>query len=247
MREAKMQCRIEEIIFLAEFTRDNFVRDRADFAAFSEVFNEKYLHKFDTQVKKVKEILAPALLTAEIKTITGRIDDHYVTVRSIANKVERYATMAKGTMNTRPADFGFRKLRNELQLNNDEAVVKKLRVLLQHIDKNREALEANGLSKAYRQEFEMAINTFEADIIAQSRKIDERKKVVKQNIRQFDTLWNMMAEIMRTGKVLYKTKNRSRLKNYTYTRLIKNVRLTHIKEKDKPAVKKTKKRITRKK
>jgi hypothetical protein len=247
MREVKMQCRIEEITFLAEFTREYFVRDRADFAAFSEVFNDVFLKKFDAQIKKVKEIMAPSLVTVEIKTITSRIENHYATMRSIANRVERYALMAKGTMNTRPADFGFRKLRNELQLNNDEAVVKKLRELWQHIDKNREALEANGLSKEHRHEIEMAINAFEDDIIAQTCKMEDRQKLVRQNIRQFDSLWNMITEILSTGKVLYKTKNRSRLKNYTYAKLIKNVRLTHMKEEDKLAAKKTKKRITRKK
>jgi hypothetical protein len=247
MREVKMQCRIEEIPFLAEITRDYFVRDRADFAAFSAVFNDAFLKKFDLQIKKVREIRTPALLTAEIKTITSRIENHYATIRSIANRVEHYALMAKGTMNIRPDDFGFRKLRNELQLHNDEAVVKKFRELLQHIDQNREALEAYGLNKVYRQEFEMAINNFETDIIAQTCKMDDRKRLIKQNIQQFDNLWNMITEILSTGKVLYKTKNRSRLKNYTYARLIKNVRHTHMKEEVKPATKKAKKRITLKK
>jgi translation elongation factor EF-1beta len=242
MREVKMPCRIEEIPFLAEFTRDYFVRDRADFTAFSDVFSDKYLQKFDTQIKMVKERMAPALLTAEMKTITNRIRSQYITLRSIVNKVERYTVMAKGTMDTKPANFGFKNLRKKLRLKDDEAVVKKLRELLQHIDKNYEALEVNGLSKAYRQEIEEAINAFEADIIAQTRKIDEREKVVKQNARQFDTLWSMMTEIMGTGKVIYKTKDKARVKDYTYSEMIKKVRLTHIKKEDQLAANKPAKR-----
>jgi hypothetical protein len=232
MTNAKMHCRIEELPFLAGFTRKYFIRDRADFNAFSAVFNKGFLQSFETQTKQVKELLAPALLTAEMKAITKRIESHYITMRIIANKVERYAKMAKGTMNINPADFGFKNLRKELHLHNDEAVVKMLRELLQHIDTNRTALEANGLSQAYRQEMEMAINTFETDILEQDRKKNEREMLVKQNTRQFDTLWNMIAEIIDTGKAMYKANNKARVKDYTYYKLIKKVRLTRTKEEE---------------
>jgi hypothetical protein len=76
------------------------------------------------------------------------------------------------------------------------------------------------------------IVTFSTDVKDQIRKMDECSKLVKDNAGQFDVLWDMVSNIMETGKVIYKGKNKDKVKDYTYSELIKKVRLEQKKKKD---------------
>ena len=86
-----MKCRTEELPFLADYVRDNFLRDQSDFTANSPEYAEDFLKKFDPQLKLVKETVATSMLMAQQKAITERIGKHYATARNWANKVENYA------------------------------------------------------------------------------------------------------------------------------------------------------------
>jgi hypothetical protein len=226
-----MKCRAEELPFLAEYARDNFIRDQSDFINNSPEYSENFLLKYDPQLKLVKEAVATSMLIAEQKAITGRIAKHYKSARNWVNKVENYAKKAGTTLNSSIEDFGFKGLRNEINMKNDEGTIKKFGELLQHADANKAALEAKGFTTAVRTSLKDFIDAFETDIKSQTRKIDERKDLVKGNNKEFTTLWNMVNDdILETGKVIYKELNKEKVKDYTYTELIKKIRLARKKE-----------------
>jgi hypothetical protein len=232
MGTIEMPCRIEELPFLADFTRDSFVRDTEYFKAFSPEFGNNYLQTFDSQAQLVNEVVSPSLLMAEQKAITSRIAAHYTNARNITNRLERYTEMATDAklLKITVSDFGFKTLRKEIDRNNDEAVVKKLGEALQQADNNREALEPMGFTPAFRQELATFIQSFATDILNQKRKKEERLKLTENNSGQFSVLWKMISNIQNTGKVIFKEKDKSKLKDYTYTDLIKKVRLQRKKE-----------------
>jgi hypothetical protein len=228
-----MKCRTEELPFLAEYARDNFMRDKADFVNNSAEYDKNFLLKFDPQLKLVNEVAATSMLVAQQKAITKQIGKHYESARNWVNKVENYAKKASAALVTDIHDFGFKGIRNEIRVKNDEGVIKKLGEMLQHADANKMALEPKGFTPAFRTSLKTFIDTFETDIKSQIRKIDERKSLVKNNKKEFETLWKMITDdILETGKVIYKEVNKERLKDYTYSELIKKVRLARKKEEE---------------
>jgi len=231
-----MRCRAEELPFLADYARDNFIRDKADFVNHSSEYDKNFLLKFDPQLKLVNEVVATSILVAQQKALTQKIGKHYKSARNWVNKVENYAKKAKDALVTSIDNFGFKSLRAEIGVKNDEGTIKKLGELLQHTDANQAALEPKGFTVTVRTSLKTFIDTFEADIKSQTRKIDERKGLVKDNKKEFETLWKMVNDdILGTGKVIYKEVNEEKVKDYTYTLLIKKIRMAKKKEDEEEA------------
>jgi hypothetical protein len=229
MEPSLLQCRIEELPFLGDFVRDYYVRDTADFVAFSPKYGPAHLTKYDAEMEKANKLVATSLLMAEQKKITERINAHYSTARDTVNSVERYAQLAGSALKTNVSDFGFKSIREAIQLKNDEGIVKNFKDLLKHIDLNKTELEAQGLTEVFRTNLKTFIATFETDSKNQTRKVGERIDTTEVNNAEYNVLWDMISDILKTGKTLYKQKNKSKLKDYTFASLIKKV---HVKMKE---------------
>jgi hypothetical protein len=231
MNELKISCRIEEVPFVTQLVRGQFIRDQNSFLTFSKLFDSTYLEKFDKQANQVNDLVAPSLYTGEMKLITERIRSHYDKARAYANKVEFYAKKAGSSLNIKPADFGFKTLRTKLGLKDDEAVAKGLTELTRVMTINQPALEANGLTLELKTEVDNFVLTFTSDSLAQTRKLNEREQVVRQNAGQINALWALITEICDAGKIIGKEKkDKSMVKDYTITELVKSVRISHKKE-----------------
>ncbi|HEY4788695.1 MAG TPA: hypothetical protein VIH57_21740, partial [Bacteroidales bacterium] len=145
------------------------------------------------------------------------------------------AKKASAALVTNVEDFGFKGLRGDISNKNDEGVIKKFNDSLQIVDANKAAMEAKGFTPAMHTAFTTFLTVFDTDIKGQTRKIDERKGLVKDHKKEYETLWNMINEdILETGKVIYKEKNKEKVTDYTYTELIKKVRLARAKEEGTP-------------
>jgi hypothetical protein len=226
-----MRCRTEELPFLAYYARENFLRDKADFVAHSPEYDTEFLSKFDPQLKLVEEAMATSMVIAQHKNITSRIAKHFDAARNWTNKLENYAKKAFSDANSQIADFGFKSLRNDVAVKNDEGTIKRLKELLQHADAHAAALQPKGFTPALRDSLKAFIDAFEADIKSQTLKIDERKYLVKDNNKEYEALWEMInTDLLETGKVIYKEKNKEKVKDYTYNELIKKIRLARKKE-----------------
>ena len=226
-----MRCRNEELPFLAYYARENFLRDKADFVAHSPEYETEFLSKFDPQLKLVEEAMATSMVIAQHKSITSRIAKHFDAARNWTNKIENYAKKAFGDAGSQIAAFGFKNLRNDIAVKNDEGTIKRLKELLQHADAHAAVLQPKGFTTALRDSFKAFIDAFETDIKSQTLKIDERKYLVKDNNKEYEALWEMInTDLLETGKVIYKEKNKEKVKDYTYNELIKKIRLARKKE-----------------
>lgn len=230
-----MKCRKEELPFLADYIRTNYVRDQLDFQNYSPDYEESFLERFDSELKIVKDVVATSKIIAEHKAVTKRIKVHYSNARNWTNKIEDYSKKASKSLTTNFADFGFKGLRKDINIKNDEGTILKFRELLQHVDANITALQSKGLTPAVRTSFVAFVNAFETDIKGQTYKIDERKDLVKNNKNAFKTLYKTLSvDILQTGKIIYKEKDKEKVKDYTFIELLKKIRVPHKKEEEEP-------------
>lgn len=233
MEEPLLKCRIEELTFLAVFILVSFKRDKADFMAFSPDYNDPFADNCQETINIVEELVAPKKITGEMKMYTKQLAALFTHCRNILNKIERYldkASQNKLTLTMAPGDFGIKAVRDEVNVKNDEGVVKLLRVLQQNLNANVAALETKGYTADVQAELKNLIKDLNDTSIAQTLKKNERAEVVKNNMGQLNKLWLILDDLMKTGKAIYKEKDKSKLKDYTYSELIKNVQLKRKQE-----------------
>lgn len=228
MEDPLFKCRIEELPFLGVFILASFNRDKADFMKFSPDYNDPFADNCQQAISIVEELVAPKKLTGEMKKITQQLADHFTRCRNVMNKVERYidkASQGGQALTMAPGDFGIKAIREAVRLRNDEGVVKHLRTLQQNLTDNLAALAAKGYTDEAQAELRALIKDLSETSVAQTMKKNERAELVKNNIGEFNKLWLIIDDLMKTGKAIYKEKDKSKVKDYTYAELIKNVQL----------------------
>lgn len=235
MDDKSFKCRIEELPFLATFILVNFIRDKADFIAFSPDYNDPFATRVQTEITTVEDLVAPKKLTGELKSLTRKLMDGFTRTRNLLNKVERYLDKAAQSglkLTMAPDDFGIRKVRNTVNLKNDEGSVMNLRTLQQNLADNLSVLVSKGYTEDVQTELKTLIKDLNEASIAQTLKKKEREALVKNNIGELNALWATLDDLMKTGKAIYKEKDSSKVKDYTYASLIKDVQLKRKQQED---------------
>ena len=233
MKDAIFKCRVEELPFLGNIVLESFLRDKSEFIAFSPDYKDPFVTNYQAQVKTVDNLVAPKTLIAEQKQITLRLKSHFTRGRNLMNKLERYVQKAEKTDGLKLTialdDFGFKAVRQNMNLKNDEGAVLHLKAVKQNFINNLAVLEGKGYTAAVQAELEALISDIANDSLAQTKKMKEREKLVADNIEQLNKLWLMIDDLLKTGKSILKEEDKSRSKDYTYSDLIKNVRMIRAK------------------
>jgi hypothetical protein len=231
-------CRIEEVPFIVAFLLISLERDKALFKAHSPVYTDDYIENFRNQLAVVEGLVAPIVLTGERKVITKLVNEDYQKVRHMVNRVADYLKLADGSLTLAAEDFGMKGVRAQLDVKNDEGIVKALRILYKNFEDNKTELAKAGYTSAVSAEFENLIADLSGHSKAQTTKKDDRIALTKQNIAETNKLWKTMVTVMGTGKTLAKEMgNDSMQQDYTIASLVKKVRLERKKE-EKPEEKK---------
>jgi hypothetical protein len=235
--------RIEEVPVLGGFIKNSFIRDQKDFTAYSPDFNKKYLESYTAKLEAVETLVNPIKLTKELSVITERIYNNLVALRPLLNRLEGYTNRANGSLTIAPKDFGIKEVRAKITSRNVEATLNNLKILLENVDNNIEALKAKGYSDDARTEIGAIQKAIKDDNQAQNVKLDEREAHVRTNIKTLNELWDQMSDIMDSGKRIYKSVDAVKAKDYTLTALKKRIsqegkRRTTDKTEDKTLLKK---------
>jgi hypothetical protein len=235
MVEPQFECKIEELPFLARITVDNFTADQAEFIKFSPDYDEDHLKKAEAQIEKVGDVVAPEKLMGEKKKITQDIMDDYTHGRNLVNKLERFIDRAADAglaLTMLPKDFGVKKVRDNINLKNDEGAVLALKALKGNVDANKAVLESKGYRADVQKELSDLVIKLESDSKAQTRKQKEWEDLIKANMGEFNALWEIVSDILKTGKTIYKEKDKTKVKDYTYADLINDVRIKRKKQEE---------------
>lgn len=215
--------RIEEIPVLGAFIKNSFVRDRNDFLEYSPDFNENYLNNYIEKLNAVESLVNPIKLTKELSVITERIYSNLVALRPLLNRLEGYTMRASGSLTIAPKHFGIKEVRAKITSRNVEATLNNLKILLENVDNNFEALKIKGYSEEARKEIGSLQKAIKDDNLAQNIKLDERESHVRTNIKVLNELWKEMTDIMDSGKRIYKSVDAVKAKDYTLTALKKRL------------------------
>ena len=223
MTTRKFTLRIEEMPVVGGFLLKSFDTDKAHFQAYSPDFNPAYKTAFQAKLTTVEAIVNPKKIQAELKKITDNMYSATEGLRSQLQLLEGYVKRAQN-LTILPKDFGISALRDKIAKKDQEAVIENLKVLFQNIDDNLAALQAKGFTATAYNKLKASRDSIKTANQSQNEKMNQKQKLVEDNIGILNELWGIMNDIMDAGKRIAKSNSQLNIDYYTKTKLQKRVR-----------------------
>lgn len=217
----QFRCRLEELGPLAQLTFARYQKHRPDFLDASTDFGEAFDTRFKDRLA-VFEALVPtrqrqllARAEAERLNAAARQLRHPLNLLDI----QVGAAGRAGTLTVAAADFGIGRVRTEISTRDLEGLDGALGDLIKLAEANLPALRAKGFKDSTLQALKDARKTLTEENVAQDGERLDSVELTEENVRAGNALWELVAEIMRVGRLLYRETNPTRAKNYTLRRL----------------------------
>ena len=226
MAETKFNCKQEEFIPIMEQAWRSINRDKAQFTLFATKYTDIYLTNTGKAITDLKLLIHPNVMVAEGKEYTKTVNKMMEDLRPSLNAVESYVIKAGGSLTAAPSDFGFTPIREEISAHNKEGVVDKLEALLQLIIRNLEPIQAQGFTEVKKTQFETEVANLATFSIDRGQQIQDTAKNIRKYNKELKTLMAEVMSICKDGKIIFATTAPEKVKDYTFTQLLKLVRAT---------------------
>jgi hypothetical protein len=201
-------------------------KDFNDFSGFlPTVFTYEYVAGVRQKIDEVNNLLNPNSETIVLKDTTNRM---YLAMDGLiepAGKVTAYIKYTKGAVPVSVKDFGLTALKQKIYARDAEGVLKNLRTVIANLEKFRPQLSELGLDDDTFAVFNNALTNIETDNQRQFEIVNKRKTIVENNVTMINDLYKTIIDVCNIGKAIYKGKNDSKVKDYTFKELKKKVRV----------------------
>jgi hypothetical protein len=218
-----MTPRKEEIVVIGEITLEQLKRDKADFSAYSPIYDSDYITTFATSVDKAKALVTTEILIAQGKIITETLYKDVDGLKKIINKLEGYVKRAKNlTINIK--NFGIHEVREKVNSRDVEGLLMCLSTLTGNITNNKTELEAVGYTPAAFTELKTLQTKISKGNVGQTMQDESQSETVEANNKAFDELDTTIKDVLDAGKRIYMFGDKKKVEEYTYQKLLKRVR-----------------------
>ncbi len=219
-------CKNEELPVVCGFGATSLARDLGDFTAYSPLFDATYLDAFQSKIDVVAELVQPQSETVELKVITERMYQTMDDLIAPVNHLSGYLQLSGKEVPVSPDDFGLLQLRKSVRSRDVESVLKLLHTVDGNIRKYKKALTAMGLTEELIARFTAAGKQLADDKNRKYALVSNRAALVQKNMGLLNELYDQLTEICRIGKILYKQTDPAKLKDYTFARMMNQVRIS---------------------
>lgn len=227
-------CKNEELPVVSGFVATSFERDLGFFSGYSPVFDSVYLDGYKAKIKAVEGLVYSGSETVALKLITEHSYSILDGLISPINHLEGYISLAGKKVPLSPADFGLNMLRKSVRSRDVENVLSQLRIVNANIKKFKAELTEKGLTETVIAMFTEAVPLLADDKKKGYELISNRAALVQNNMGTLNDLNDQLVSICDIGKILFKQTDKAKLKDYTFTQLMKKVRRTEKPEDTKP-------------
>lgn len=227
-------CKDEELVPISRFILFSLKRDQADFLAYSSIFNPDYVTELEAKIAAVSDLLEPQSETLAKKLTTERLYTTFNGLMDPLNRLSGYLMLAQKSLNITPTAFGITDLRKSLNGKDAEGISKNIRLVLKNIATYKAALTLQGLTQELIDGLTAAMESIIADKQQQYEITINRKGIVQNNGATLNGLYEQLTDVTTIGKILYKTTDKVKLSEYTFSDLLKKVRQVSKNETTKP-------------
>jgi hypothetical protein len=220
-------CKDEELPVVAGFLAVSLKRDLKDFNELSPLFDDAYLLKYKDQIETCRAMMPSEEETVALKTITSRLYASIDGLHIQATKLSIYIQLGQADIPVSAADFGITKLFHKIRSKDVEGLLHQLRIVTDNIQIYRMALTQLGMPDTLPAQLGAAVASITSDNMTQYEIVSARRELVQSNMGKMNDLYAIMQEIIRVGRALYRKQNPAKADDYTFTELLKQVRVVH--------------------
>jgi ABC-type transporter Mla subunit MlaD len=238
-------CAVKDLPVIGQFVLTSLRRDLPELATRSIKYQDKaFVEAFAAALKKVEELVNPAVFTAQHKKLTEQIDADSKTIRPLLNNLEIRladadelpATGPQLTIN--PADSGISQLRKAISNRDVEGIIYHGKNLLHHLTDNAEVLKLVAYPETEREELDRLLTALADANVAQNALISARDAKVQANLHVLNSFFDeFLNRVLADGKKAFKESAPAKMHDYTMSRLKARVtaqRPPQRRRKDKP-------------
>lgn len=217
----QFRCRLEELGPLARLIYARYQKHRTDFLEASTDFGPGFEAAYQLRIDAF-EVLVPTRqrqLTA--KEEAERLNAAAKALRHPLNLLDiQIGAAAKAkTLTVSVAGMGLGRVRNEITTRDLEGLDRALGDLIKLVEVNLRALTDKGMKAETLQALKDARRALGQDNTTQDSDRLDSVELTVENVEAGNALWELVAEILRVGRLLYKETNKARAKGYTMARL----------------------------
>lgn len=214
-------CKNEELPVLGRYLLFSFSRDLNDFNKFSPLFGDEYVKLLEQRIAKADDVVEPKTEIAQQKVLNEKITTNINSLRDPLNRFEAYVNLSLAELPTTTDGFGIVELRKGIKAHDAEKIIKSLHTICTTAATHFDVLNRYGLKQDMIQVFNTTANNLSNDVQTLYEMTVHRRNLIQNNQSVFNDLFEQMNEIMNIGKVLYKSSNPTKLKEYTFSELTK--------------------------
>lgn len=223
METKKFNCKMEEVPVLAGFAVESLQGDLTDFQA---NFSDYTVEKVNALVAKRNfclELERSNSVIQQLKNATAKLVEKELALRPALNKLEGYVKRTSEGLDIAADGFGFKAIRDNISRGNDEGIIGGMKTLLSNVNRNKSALEANGLKPEFVTELSVATSEIDALNNEQNRLENLRNATTSANIKDYNELWDLTTAVCQDARAIYKGVDEVKLKKYSISALLKRV------------------------
>jgi hypothetical protein len=217
-------CKDEELPIVCGIGAIRLARDLSDFTAYSPKFDAHYLAALESKIEVVQELVQPQSETVEQQVITERMYQLLDNLTFPINYLEGYLKLAGNQIPISSADFGLAQLRKSARLRDVESVLMLLQTIDDNIKKYKMDLIAKRLSSVLIAKLSVTRKLLDEDMDKKFALVSRRYAFVQKNRSLLNDLYDQLNEICSVGKILYRQTNKAKLKDYSFTQMMNQVR-----------------------
>jgi hypothetical protein len=216
--------RISELLPVARLLRASYLRDQADFVdLLPDDYTPKFLANFDAALAAVGQVVRSSTSVAQRQLITQRIEGLVDKLPRLLNRLEARVRRADGLTVT-PKKFGIEPVRRDRNDDEHEGLAESLRTLLQNVEANRKALAEKGQPEEEIKQLQTLYDNLTTDHTARGSALSDQRLLTADNVKLFTTLYAFIQELLKDGKSLYQDGPDPKLKDYTLSKVLQQVR-----------------------
>jgi len=206
-------------IQIGRILHDMFTRDKDDFVAFSTRYADPFADDFLKIIDEGAELPSVRAVIAEQKVVTKRLHLTMNTFRADFARIAALIGLAKEPLTIANGDFGIKSVREKIPGYKVAEFMASFNNLLKNVKANLAPLEAAGMPNNYVKELETRAKMVSDDDVLQRKIISRRAQLVQDNAIHIGLIHDTMRSVLESGKALYKTTNKAKVKDYMLTEL----------------------------
>ena len=219
MKHTHYHLKPQEVLTVAGFLLSNIHRDRTEFEAYSDKYNEDFLNDFADRIKHVEDLINSDELQSEISKLNKRLYDK---VRKLPEQVKKLEQAGTSLDNDQAIPFNkinFEQIYKKINALDIDYLIPELEQIIKIFEEKHDALAEKGYKSEDFGVLEAIVGLIDEDSKKLKEKYKEREILIENHQEDIDKLWQEMEQLMDLGHNLLKNVSQSKANDYFLSHL----------------------------